>query len=115
MFRKRSWYELSRICISKGKLFEELKGTFDYTLPQWWLDKFAKYCIEQAEENEYDILVTYDLIASSTVWYYPPSGRLQFSGMPVFGCIEVETAYRKYEKSENDAYSRRVIEKSKKS
>lgn len=71
--------------VSKDKSFKGLDCTFDWALPQGWLDAFAEWCKANVPE------VTYDIIRGSTVWAY----RDGF-GKPTTCCTEVFDAYQKY-------------------
>ena len=75
--------ELQDMRISKGELFFDLKGSFDYALPQEWLERFSDWC----SINFVD--VTYDLIRGTTVTAYSDSGYCEF----VTRCTEVFDAY----------------------
>lgn len=63
--------------------------TYDYALPQQWLDEFADYCREHYTQ------VTYNLILSSCVWAY---GDTQG---PVTCCYEVMVAFWMWQCSES--------------
>lgn len=56
--------------------------TFDYALPQPWLNAFDRHCKEHCTN------VTYDLIRSTCVWGYG-----QDKSGPVTACFEVMVAY----------------------
>ena len=75
--------ELNQMRISKGELFASVESTFDYALPQTWLDAFAVFCKVNHP------LVTYDLIQSTTVWLY---GNDTFAGRPLTVCSDVQIA-----------------------
>jgi hypothetical protein len=79
--------QLESLHVSKDELFKDTKETFDYALPQTWLDAFWAFCKERA------LPVTYDLITSSTVWLYPKGN---YFGMPLTACTEVKQALEKY-------------------
>lgn len=61
---------------------EEGYDSFDYTLPQIWLDWFAKIVACSKPE------ITYNLISSTTFWCYSKSTGVV--GLPVSICIEVQ-------------------------
>jgi hypothetical protein len=65
--------------ISKGELFQDLMKvkTFDFALPQEWLDNFSNR--HQCKLKG----ITYELIRSTTVWTYPESKPLSL-------CTEVQ-------------------------
>lgn len=80
--------ELLNTSYTKGKLFQgaDKEGSFDYALPQGWLDDFANWCGVNAPH------VTYHLIMSTTVWLYPKNG----THGPMTACREVGNAYVTY-------------------
>ena len=88
---------LESMSVSKRDLFASVKSTFDYALPQDWLNDFSKHCKDCNPD------ITYDLIASTTVWIYD----LCF-GRPLFACTDVKKAYikmmfyREYHKQGNE-------------
>ncbi len=82
---KELWDDIVKMKVSKGDIFEGLEVTFDYALPQGWLDSLA--------DRPYS--PSYNVILSTTVWAYPPGF---FSGIPVTCCIEVQQAIDKYHK-----------------
>jgi hypothetical protein len=78
--------QIENIRMTKGDLFKELENigkTFDYALPQQWLNNFSKF----AAWND----LTYDLIRSTTVWIYPEN-------KPVSICSEVQAEIDKFMK-----------------
>lgn len=77
---------LESMHVTKGELFASVKNTFDYAIPQDWLNNFADYC-ETWNKN-----ITYDLIRSTVVWEYPKDSIF---GRPLFACTEVKKAYIK--------------------
>lgn len=84
--------ELESMNVSKGEIFKELTNegtTFDYALPQNWLDELANYC------KKYIPTVTYNMILSTVVWGY---GEGDYFGHPITCCKEVERAiqYKKH-------------------
>jgi hypothetical protein len=82
--------ELARNPRTKGELFQDLRDgnvTFDYPLPQYWLDHFAAWCQVHAPA------VTYGWITSTTVWAY---GHDDMCGGPVSVCHEVQEALLLY-------------------
>lgn len=87
MIKQISYETLNQMRVSKGELFQDCKFTFDYALPQDWLNDFAEWC------NKYHPIITYHLIASTTVWAYPKG---LFYGLPVSVCSEVHNAYVTY-------------------
>ncbi len=80
--------ELNSLRKTKKELFAQLADSFDYAVPQDWLDAFASWCQENRPE------VTYDLIRSATVWSYA-HGNNHF-GFPVTISQEVKDAYLAY-------------------
>ncbi len=78
--KKYTYSELNQMRVSKGELFSGLQGSFDYALPQDWLNRFADFC---AKENP---VITYDLIRSTTVWIYS-----SLMGEAYTACIEVDS------------------------
>ena len=80
--------ELNAKCMSKMDAFKDLDCTFDFALPQGWLNEFADWCEKHAPE------VSYHLILSSTVWAYPSGG---FGG-PITCCSEVKSAFDHWER-----------------
>lgn len=76
-----NWAEIVDMHASKGDLFADLCETFDYALPQRWLNDMTDFC--EAEGNE----VTYDMIRSTTVWVY---GKTETG--PRSCCTEVANA-----------------------
>jgi len=93
--------QLEALDLTKSECFEnygddkEDGWEFDYALPQDWLNDFAGWCKNTKTDN-WHRNVTYDLIASTTVWVYPP-----LFGEPCTCCHEVYLAYQKYESSIN--------------
>ena len=71
----------------KWELFQNDKS-FDFALPQEWLNEFAAWCQVNGRKE-----VTYDLIRSTTVWSYVND---KFAGRPLFKCKEVYFAYKAY-------------------
>ena len=67
-----------------SKMFMEQTGytSFDYALPQQWLNDFTGFCKENHTQ------VTYDLIRSTCVWGYGTGVQ-----GPVTACYEVMAAY----------------------
>lgn len=80
--------ELTRAGISKAEAFKTLNEqedvSFDYALPQPWLDAFAKWC-----ETHYPD-ISYHLILSTTVATYHKS---QLGEVFCTRCSEVYGAY----------------------
>jgi hypothetical protein len=76
--------QLQLLHCSKSEYFVNAPFTFDYALPQDWLNEFANY----AEHHG----VSYDDIRSTTVWAYNWNG---YSG-PVTICSEVARIYERY-------------------
>ena len=70
---------LTNMSISKSEIFKDMNISFDYTLPQGWLNRIAQ--LPGAP--------SYDAILSTTVWAYPPG---LFFGIPITACIEVQQA-----------------------
>jgi len=79
---------LESMQVSKGKLFESVKDTFDYSLPQDWLNDFSQYC--NLHQSIKSIENAYHIILSTTVWVYPKNN---YFGKPLFACTEVKKAY----------------------
>ena len=77
---------LESMNVCKRDLFASVKSTFDYALPQEWLYDFSKHCKDCNPD------ITYDLIASTTVWDY---GTASIFGKPLFACTDVKKAYIK--------------------
>lgn len=88
--------QIKAISLSKGECFANLDETFDYALPQNWLDEFSSWCSKQpkgaVDFTHVGLGVDYDMIASTTVWSYPANA----SSGPVTCCAEVLYAYNKY-------------------
>jgi len=81
--------ELNENPRSKGELFQSLRDAkleFDYALPQYWLDCFAKYC------EKLNPIITYHLILSTMVWYY---GDCKI-GRPMTMCTDVQIMLDKF-------------------
>ena len=76
---------------SKGETFDQCPFTFDYALPQQWLDEFADWCSDNGLEN-----ITYHLILGTTVWGYPETHRT--FGCPVTCCCEVLEAMERWQR-----------------
>lgn len=82
--------------ISKQDLFGRVNledsycKSFDYALPQGWLDAFTEFCKQHFTQ------VTYDLIRGTCVWGY---GR---GSGPITGCYEVMAAHGLWEADCND-------------
>jgi|TARA_R110002096_G_scaffold321278_4_gene515373 hypothetical protein len=95
VFKGRSADKLKSLRLSKEEAFSGLSDTFDYALPQNWLNDFADFCIES------DSVVSYDLIRSTTVWEYPVMRPIRFLGSysqsgPVTCCEEVYSAHEEW-------------------
>ena len=83
--------QLQALEMGKGDSFANLEGgSFDWALPQDWLNDFANWCKTSRLCKD----VTYDMIRSTTVWHYPASGNSE----PVTCCREVYLAYTQYER-----------------
>jgi len=80
--------ELKESGISKRELTKDIKFTFDYAVPQPWLDDFSDWC--KLNHPELD----YHTILFSVVWGYPKNKF--WGGLPIFFCKEVLNAYREY-------------------
>ena len=74
---------------TKGDRFGNVGGSFDYSLPQYWLDGITKFAIDNGRLD-----VNYDLILSTTVWQYD-NGR----GRPLTCCKEVSEVIEQYNNS----------------
>jgi hypothetical protein len=79
---QETYETLTNMNVSKDDIFKELSITFDYALPQDWLDMLAN--LPGAP--------SYDAILSTTVWGYPPGNIM---GIPITACIEVQAAINK--------------------
>ena len=90
MFKTISLETLESMHVTKGELFKGVKCTFDYALPQDWLDDFSTFCKSTGD------IVTYDLIRSTTVWAYPKNGKYSLYGLPLIACTEVYNQYINY-------------------
>jgi hypothetical protein len=84
-YEAKRWERLCRENTSKGEKFADCGRTIDYALPRNWLVEFARWC----DENCWP--VTYDMIASTTVWVYPES-------KPMTACTEVAEAFEDWHK-----------------
>lgn len=73
--------------VSKSELFEDSKFTFDYSLPQGWLDEFSDWCKKFVPD------INYTIILSTTIWAYTEKN---YFGFPVFGCLEVYETFISY-------------------
>ena len=81
--RSFTYAELKKMHCSKEQLskYVGLKNiTFDYAMPQQWLNMIA-------DDNKDSEFITYDLIRSTTFWVYEYG-----HGHPVSGCTEVTEA-----------------------
>ncbi len=82
--------ELEAMQISKAKL-AELIGlsdvTFDYALPQQWVDNQVK---KVSNSSIPDALI-YSTLVSTTFWVYPKG--IGF-GVPISGCTEIAESIR---------------------
>ena len=73
---------------TKADLFQDLVAegvTFDYALPQVWLNEFSDWCRRHYPS------VTYGLILTTTVWGYGEKRQ-----GPIFRCREVFEAYSRW-------------------
>ena len=75
--------QLKSLDMTKGEAFANYDGTFDFALPQDWLNDFASHCGN----------ITYDNIISTTVWAYPDGMPC---GQPMTCCKEVYLAYKRW-------------------
>lgn len=82
----KTFDQIRKLHSTKSELFENLKSTFDYSLPQNWLDSFANWC----KENNHD--TGYYKIMGTTVWAYSD----QYRG-PVTCCSEVYDSWLLWE------------------
>lgn len=87
MIKQYSRSDLNSFEITKGDIFEYCNFSFDYNVPQDWLNEFSDWC------KVYQPEITYDLILSTTVWAFPKGNHF---GNPIFGCVEVMWAYISY-------------------
>jgi len=93
--------QLQSLEMSKEECFENvIGGSFDYALPQQWLNEFADWCKANSQKLHKDksgcSRVTYDVIASTTVWHYPP--YTEGNSGPLTCCAEVYYAYLRYDR-----------------
>jgi hypothetical protein len=65
---------------SKSRIFEKIGCTFDYALPEGWLEEFVK---------RHSLVLNSDLVLRTTVWAYPQEGPFHIFGVPVSCCLEV--------------------------
>jgi len=79
--------------LSKEEAFNGYEESFDWALPQPWLDKFAEWC-ELSDANCIKE-VTYRTILSTTVWSYKKERDV--FGRPTTCCREVAQAYLDFE------------------
>lgn len=86
MIKQYSISDLNSLEITKNDIFEFCDFTFDYALPQIWLNSFSNWCKKYHEE------ITYDLIASTTIFAKSKDGVWN----PIFGCTEVMWVYLEY-------------------
>lgn len=82
-YKAKSIAEIESLRCSKADLFESYDGSFDFALPQQWLNDFAAWCTTHRRE------CTYDLIRSTCVWTYPEN-------VPMTACEQVYFAYQAY-------------------
>lgn len=95
-FNPKTIDELIAAAVTKGDVFKDLGMTYDYAVPQPWLDAFADWCKYCPMTNI--TRVTYSLILSTTVWVYPPIGKGQCG--PMTCCSEVLWAWNAYMRDE---------------
>lgn len=76
--------QLKALNVSKGECFGLLEGSFDYALPQGWLNEFADRCAANPSKARG---VDYQVILSTTVWHMDHG--------PVTCCREVAYAARR--------------------
>lgn len=67
--------QIESMHLTKEDLFKDLTCTFDYALPQNWLDHFCAV----------NFHLPYPLVLSTTVWVYPEN-------KPLSACLEVQQA-----------------------
>lgn len=79
MIKQFSINTLYSMNVTKEDLFKGLGFTFDYALPQPWLDELV------ARPGA----PSYRTVLSTTVWAYPPG---LFMGKPLTVCTEVQSA-----------------------
>ena len=84
---KELWDDLCKMNVTKERIFKGVDFTFDYALPQTWLDSLADKIYSPS----------YNVILSTTVWAYPPGN---FFGIPVTACVEVQQAIDKFNKGD---------------
>ncbi len=90
LFAPKTINELTEYPVTKHQAFQNFDGAFDYSLPQHWLDNVADYALKNGYSN-----VTYDLILSTTIWYYEKLGY----GAPLTCCCEVGDLIEQYNNS----------------
>ena len=81
---KETWDDLCKMNVTKEHIFKGLEFTFDYALPQTWLNMLV---------NQTGI--DYNVVISTTVWGYPPKFLM---GIPITACVEVQQAIDKFNK-----------------
>jgi len=90
--------DLKNLNLTKGESFNVLKEiniTFDFALPQGWLDSLTLYALIVSPQ------LTYDIILSTTVWVYPGS-------YPLSNCQEVVELIKNYQELSAPEFSRLV-------
>ena len=71
----------------KMMLIEDI--TFDYALPQNWLDDFVDGAAMKIKFPRLSREEVYSLVLSTTVWVYPKGSTF---GHPISGCTEIATS-----------------------
>jgi len=90
--KRKSIKEIKSSPTSKGDLFKGMEVTFDYALPQTWLDTFSKWCVDHLPSSYGEI--NYNLIRSTSVMAYPKDDYARV----VSACTEVHEAQELYMK-----------------
>lgn len=90
--KRKSIKEIKSSPTSKEDLFKGMEVTFDYALPQTWLDTFSKWCTDHLPVCYGAI--NYNLIRSTSVMAYPKDDYARV----VSACTEVHEAQKLYMK-----------------
>jgi hypothetical protein len=88
-YKAYSLEKLRSMNISKRDLVSIMgieSETFDYALPQQWLDNFVDNLCEISFFEDMERGEIYSLVLSTTFWIYPKS--LSFGGA-ISGCMEI--------------------------
>jgi len=84
MLTYNAW-DLEDLSGTKESCFNGYDESFDYSLPQDWLNQFSDWC------KKYRPKVTYQIILSTVVWAYPEGSCM---GQPVTCCHQVAEAFK---------------------